>query len=566
MRLRFALLTVALAVVACQVGGPAATPTPLPTATALPLPTVVVPTAMPTDIPPSPTPLSVATRAPTATTAQGGTISGWVWHDLCDPVPDGGPAPTAPPPGCVAASSGGYRANGLRESNEPPLGGVVVRLGAGACPSTGLAESATGTVGPSFTFSGLSAGTYCISIDPLAEPNRTLLLPGQWTGPGVADGLLGQTVSVAPGQTQSNISFGWDFQFQPVAGGPGPGGCTYAATLLEHVTVPPNSVLTPGVSFMKTWRVRNDGTCTWGRPEDPLRSLVLVGGEALGAPQTVPIPAGIGPGFTADLSVDFTAPAAPGTYLSEWKLRADPDLLIGVGPGGAAPLAAQIVVTTTVTDNRPGAVFHAARRPAPPVIDANLGDWTGLPLGFDAAAYRPENWSGLADHSASFAVAWDATHLYLAVRITDEVHVQTQTGATLFRGDSLELLLDADLPGDFDSDALNADDVQLGLSPGSNRASPEAHLWFPASRAGRPAGVLLASQPDPAGPGGYLVEAAIPWAVLGVTPAAGSRYGFVLSGSDNDTPGTAEQQSMISTEAGRRLTDPTTWGTLILDP
>jgi hypothetical protein len=65
---------------------------------------------------------------------------------------------------------------------------------------------------------------------------------------------------------------------------------------------------------------------------------------------------------------------------------------------------------------------------------------------------------------------------------------------------------------------------------------------------------------------GFYLEASIPWSTFGVTPNAGSTFGFTLSVSDNDTPGTTEQQSMISSVDTRRLTNPTTWGTLILDP
>jgi hypothetical protein len=104
------------------------------------------------------------------------------------------------------------------------------------------------------------------------------------------------------------------------------------------------------------------------------------------------------------------------------------------------------------------------------------------------------------------------------------------------------------------------------LTPGENRiGGPDAYLWFPSARAGRPTGVTVSAHQDATG-NGYYLEAAIAWSVLGVTPAGGNQYGFALSSSDNDTPGTAEQQSMISSAPGRRLTNPTTWGTLVLDP
>lgn len=547
---------------ACQLGGRATTPAPPVTATTIPLPTIGLPLT-PT---PSQTPVGVATATSTATSeAATGSIGGWVWHDLCDPGPDGGPSPAAPPPGCVADGFGGYRADGTRETAEPVLGGVVVRLGVGACPSTGLAESSTATSGPSYSFSGLAAGTYCVSIDPFGEPNLSTLLPGQWTYPGRAAGLVGQTVSLAPGQTQADISFGWDYQFLPISGGTSAAGCTYAASLVEEVTVPAETVLAPGTVFVKTWRVRNEGTCTWGRAEDVVRTMVRVGGTALAAPDSVPLPAEVPPGSTVDLSITFTAPAAPGTYRSEWKLLAEPGTPIGVGPGGDVPLTAQIAVAAAGGVLRPNAVFHAQRLTAPLVTDGTFLDWTGLPYSLATAAYRPENWSGASDQSARFALAWDNDYLYLAIQVLDDVFVQTQAGESLFRGDSLELLLDVDLNGDFDSGTLSSDDYQLGLSPGGNRSSPEAYLWFPRPKAGRPASVILAARADVTGQG-YALEAAIPWALLNLVPAGGDHYGFALSASDNDTPGTAEQQSMVSTETGRRLADPTTWGSLILAP
>ncbi len=63
---------------------------------------------------------------------------------------------------------------------------------------------------------------------------------------------------------------------------------------------------------------------------------------------------------------------------------------------------------------------------------------------------------------------------------------------------------------------------------------------------------------------GYDMEAAIPWSVFGVSPQAGLHYGFAFSISDDDKPGSAVQQKMVSTAPGRSLQDPTTWGDLIM--
>lgn len=212
-----------------------------------------------------------------------------------------------------------------------------------------------------------------------------------------------------------------------------------------------------------------------------------------------------------------------------------------------------------------GTLLTAARRIGPVTLNGVLDEWPNpLPGVAEQATFRSENWTGVGDLSARYAMNWDDNFLYLAVQVTDDAHVQTQRGETMFRGDSVEILLDTDLAGDFASEELSADDFQIGFSLGAlNGDLPEAWLWFPTNREGAPTSVSVAAQSTAAG---YNLEAAIPWSVLGIRPAANARFGFTLSVSDNDSPDTAEQQTMVSSVATRRLTDPTSWGTLELGP
>ena len=211
-----------------------------------------------------------------------------------------------------------------------------------------------------------------------------------------------------------------------------------------------------------------------------------------------------------------------------------------------------------------GPVLSAARRDTPPTLDAQPDDWPAdLPYVIDQNVFGATTWLGPADQSGRFNVMWDAAGLYFYVVITDDAHVQADTGQTLYRGDSLELQFDADLAGDFGEASLNGDDYQIGFSPGASRESPEHYFWNPIARRGEPTGISIATRPE-GGAGGYIAEISIPWALFGVTPTAGSRFGFALNSSDNDSPGTTEQQSMNSSVITRRLLDPTTWGTLEL--
>lgn len=148
---------------------------------------------------------------------QNGVISGWLQHDLCQSGRDGEPQPVTAPPGCVKDDSpqGTYRADGELSLTEPVIEGVVVALGQGECPSTGFAEATTISSNRSFTFRGLPEGTYCVSINPQLEPNFSILRPGIWTYPYIAEETIQTTVTLAPGEINDNVNFGWDYQFKP---------------------------------------------------------------------------------------------------------------------------------------------------------------------------------------------------------------------------------------------------------------------------------------------------------------------------------------------------------------
>lgn len=220
--------------------------------------------------------------------------------------------------------------------------------------------------------------------------------------------------------------------------------------------------------------------------------------------------------------------------------------------------------STAVPSLRAGNTVTAAYLNSPPAIDGDLGDWSIASYPANHVVYGSNLWDNPEDLSARFMVGWDNNFLYIAARVTDEGYVQNASGAELYLGDSLEILFDAGLPGDFNVAGLNNDDYQLGISPGRGEPgdSPEAYLWYPSHLAGGRSQVQIGAQRSS---DGYDVESAIPWSVLGVTPQEGRTYGFAFSISDNDRTGQVEQQTMVSNVSTRRLTNPTTWGNLTLD-
>lgn len=83
------------------------------------------------------------------------------------------------------------------------------------------------------------------------------------------------------------------------------------------VNVPDNTVLAPGQDFIKTWKVRNNGSCEWGAGY----VLAYAGYTDQMSGQFVALTDLVLPGEEVDVSVQFKAPAQAGTYLSAWQMR-----------------------------------------------------------------------------------------------------------------------------------------------------------------------------------------------------------------------------------------------------
>jgi CSLREA domain-containing protein len=142
------------------------------------------------------------------------SLSGLIWHDLCA-VPN--TTPTAPPPGCIDLPGGGLGADGIYDPAEPGIEGLRVSVYSGACPpmAPGIAGVVLTDASGAYTLPSLTAGTYCVSVDALASPNDTILIPGNWTFPARdADPAYAEVV-LGSSENLGGVSFGWDYQFLP---------------------------------------------------------------------------------------------------------------------------------------------------------------------------------------------------------------------------------------------------------------------------------------------------------------------------------------------------------------
>ncbi len=114
---------------------------------------------------------------------------------LC-PLP-ASPTPT-PLPGNI--SGGVYNdmnGNGIRNSGEPGISNVTIRLGSGACGSSGLANTTTAGNG-SFSFNNVPAGTYCVSV--VIDTSCGAWLP---------TGATQRTITLGPGENLLVVWFGY---------------------------------------------------------------------------------------------------------------------------------------------------------------------------------------------------------------------------------------------------------------------------------------------------------------------------------------------------------------------
>lgn len=230
------------------------------------------------------------------------------------------------------------------------------------------------------------------------------------------------------------------------------------------------------------------------------------------------------------------------------------------------PTATPSPTPTPLPTRREGnGVDAIARQVANPIlVDGNLGEWGGYPtVAINQLTLGTEQWGGPADLSGNVAFTWDDTNLYMAIDRRDEVHIQENTGEMLFRGDGVELWLDMDVGGDYDSATVNEDDFQIVLSAGdfiTRRA--EGYVFYPhpveteRNRYLRVRATPLAN--------GYTLEVAIAWELLKIIPNANLTLGYAVVLSDIDDPTLSEIQSQLTTTPQAPFLKPQTFGNLHL--
>ena len=86
---------------------------------------------------------------------------------------------------------------------------------------------------------------------------------------------------------------------------------------VADVNIPDNTNMAPGQDFLKTWRVKNTGSCPWEAGYE----MVYAGYAEDMDGQAQPLTQVVQPGQEVEISVQFTAPSEIGEYLSAWQMQ-----------------------------------------------------------------------------------------------------------------------------------------------------------------------------------------------------------------------------------------------------
>lgn len=179
----------------------------------------------------------------------------------------------------------------------------------------------------------------------------------------------------------------------------------------------------------------------------------------------------------------------------------------------------------------------------PPLqIDGDLSDWATVPNAITLsdkahATWGAEDWTGPDDLSATVRVAWRHDGLMIAAEVIDDVVQQPFTGADIWKGDYLNVLLDLQ-PARETNEGL----YQIGISPGDfGKGAASVYIYQPLGLSAQDA--KAASQRIKRG---YTVEAFVPFKALGVDGVKRDQYAtFEIGVSDSDgTP--SSQQTMLT--------------------
>jgi len=224
----------------------------------------------------------------------------------------------------------------------------------------------------------------------------------------------------------------------------------------------------------------------------------------------------------------------------------------------ASLIGATFVLRNLAADTAAAPLGIPLKPDPPPAIDGDLGEWGNVPNALDLntkeqVVWGEGKWTSPNDLRAIVWLAWRNEYLFLAADVTDDKFQQTQRGTSLWKGDHIELFIDATPDTDSERKPFGKGQFQFGFSPGNFQHTgdklldlpPEAVIFRPTEM--KTDGILTAATRTESG---YALEAAIPWSLLGVEGALATALGIEVGVSDTDGDESV-QESMMTIRTDR---------------
>jgi hypothetical protein len=193
--------------------------------------------------------------------------------------------------------------------------------------NTAAVETAMAQLAAQFTQTALAAPS--ATPMPTEAVLPTFQLP---TANGTAPTTSGALPTVSFNSTPNNTPLAG---FTPLASPAAPSGPTSSLgdecnnNVFEgDVTIPDGTILKPGEDFIKSWAIRNTGSCTW----DEGYTLVFIGGDRDMDPIDIEFKKSsdfVKAGEGVNISVPLTAPLKEGKYTGTWRMRTDAGFYFG---------------------------------------------------------------------------------------------------------------------------------------------------------------------------------------------------------------------------------------------
>lgn len=148
----------------------------------------------------------------------------------------------------------------------------------------------------------------------------------------------------------------------PLATSPTAQECEEKAGFFGDLNIPDGTFFQQDEHFTKTWRFRNEGTCTWTTDYE----LVFHSGEIMSGPLNQPFPTTVPPGGIVDISVDLVAPSRGGSHQGFWWFEDSSGQRFGTGSNRAITFWVQINVRFLDQNDQPPGDPGSKPPPTPP--------------------------------------------------------------------------------------------------------------------------------------------------------------------------------------------------------